>query len=357
MTDDIKLTRAGALARVLLDRPKALNALTLPMIETLAPALTAWAADEGVAAVLVEGAGERAFCAGGDVRAVWEKGRAGGPRGDDDLTVVFFREEYRLNRQIHRFPKPYVAFLDGITMGGGVGLSVHGSHRIVTERTMFAMPETGIGLFPDVGGTWFLTRAPGRLGEYLALTGARLKGRDVIDSGIGTHFVPSGRLEDLTRTLSETRWQAGHERGQVTAAIEDAAGDPGPSEIGPHRAVIDRCFGEESVEAILDALARDGSDFARETRDGLLKKSPTSLKVVFAQLRRGAGLAIEDALRMEFRIVQRCMDGHDFFEGIRAVLVEKDHAPKWNPDRLDAVAAADVEGYFAPLGARELTFP
>ncbi|WP_374448339.1 enoyl-CoA hydratase/isomerase family protein [Stella sp.] len=348
MTADIQIATADGVGSVVLDRPKALNALTLPMIRGMAPALAAWAADPAVRAVIVRGAGDRAFCAGGDVRAIWEAGRNGRDAAPDHPTRAFFREEYRLNRQIHRFPKPYVALLDGITMGGGVGLSVHGSHRIVTEKTLFAMPETAIGLFPDVGATWFLTRCPDRIGTWLALTGARLKGADVLAADPAAHFVPSDRLPALEAAI-----RAGAPVDEAVAAVR---ADPGPGTLGPHRDTIRRCFAHATVEDILDALARDGSDFARETRDGLLHRSPTSLRVVLEQMKRGQGLSIEDALVLEYRLVQGCMDGHDFFEGIRAVLVDKDHAPKWRPARLDEVGPDIVERHFAVPAEGDLDF-
>ncbi|BBK37118.1 enoyl-CoA hydratase [Allostella sp. ATCC 35155] len=348
MTADIAITTADGVGTAVLDRPKALNALTLPMIRELAPALDVWAADPQVRAVIVKGAGDRAFCAGGDVRAIWEAGRNGRDASADHPTRAFFREEYRLNRQIHRFPKPYVALLDGITMGGGVGLSVHGSHRIVTEKTMFAMPETAIGLFPDVGATWFLTRCPDRVGTWLALTGARLKGADVLVADPAAHFVPSERLPELEAAIRS---------GQpVDDAVAAMRADPGPGTLGPHRDTIRRCFAHGTVEEILDALARDGGEFARETRDGLMHRSPTSLRVVLEQMKRGQGLSIEDALVLEYRLVQGCMDGHDFFEGIRAVLVDKDHAPKWQPSRLEDVGPDIVERHFRTPPEGDLDF-
>ena len=226
---EIRFERAGRLAVVTLDRPRALNALTLGMIRQLDPALASWAHDHTVEAVVVRGAGEKAFCAGGDVRAVYEAGR----RGTDVLTYEFFFEEYRLNRRIHRFPKPYLSLIDGIAMGGGLGLSVHGRYRVVTERTTMAMPETAIGLFPDVGGSWFLDRAPGRLGTYLALTGARIKAADAIHCGLATHFVASTDIPALLDTLAHT---------SPEAALHRYAGDPGPAPLAALQPRIDRAF-------------------------------------------------------------------------------------------------------------------
>lgn len=352
MQDEILIDVQGAVARIELNRPRALNALNLAMIEAIDPWLDRWAADPSIKAVVIAGAGEKAFCAGGDVRAVWEAGKRG-----DNMTERFFRAEYRLNRKIHVFPKPFIALIDGVTMGGGAGLSVHGSHRVATERTLFAMPETAIGLFPDVGATWFLNRCPGELGLYLALTGARLKAADVLGTGLATHYVPSSKLDTVEALLASADWSAGTAHAVVDHILDGIAQDPGPAELALHARVIDRCFGQPSVEAVLQALDADGSDFARETAAVLRKRSPTSMKVAFAQLRRGVSLNFDDVMKMEFRISQACMAGHDFYEGVRAVLVDKDHAPIWAPARLEEVTPDLVERHFAPLGPRELALP
>jgi len=341
---DIRFAVEGGIAFVTLTRPKALNALTLSMIQVLSPQLAAWADDPAIRCVVIEGEGERAFCAGGDVRAVYDSVKT----APSDMHRVFFFEEYRLNRLIHRFPKPYVALLDGITMGGGLGLSRHGSHRIATERTMAAMPETGIGLFPDVGATWFLPRCPGKIGTYLALTGARLKAADTLFAGFATHYAPSEALDGFKKALIGG--------AEVDAAAKAIATDPGPAPLASVQTVIDRCFAGKTVEAILTALEADGSDWALETAKTLRGKSPTSLKVTLEQLRRGAGLSIEEALILEFRMTQAFMAGHEFFEGIRAVLVDKDHAPKWRPATLAEVTASDVAAYFERPEAGDLNF-
>jgi enoyl-CoA hydratase len=355
MTDEILLERRGALGLATLNRPKALNALTLPMIRALDPQLAAWASDPEVAAVVIRGAGERAFCAGGDVKACWDDGRAmKRGEGDGRLTQEFFREEYRLNRRIHVFPKPYVALLDGITMGGGVGLSIHGSHRVATERTLFAMPETGIGLFPDVGGSWFLPRCPGQVGTYLALTGARLHAADALHAGIATHHVPSGDLDALVESLASADLSAGREA--VDAILARHASDAGPASLAEHRAAIDRCFYFDAIEEIFAALENEGTDWAKATLKVLSQMSPTSLKVALRQIRRGAALDFDDAMKMEYRLSQACMRGHDFYEGIRAVLVDKDRSPKWSPATVGEVSEDLVESHFAPLGPRELSF-
>lgn len=360
MSDEIRFTVEGGLATIELTRPKALNALTLGMIRAMHPALEAWEDDDAVKAVLIKGEGEKAFCAGGDVRAVYRSivDDMGG-KGPSELSRTFFLEEYRLNHTIHAYSKPYVALLDGVTMGGGVGLSVHGSHRIATERMMFAMPETAIGLFPDVGGGWFLPRLPGEVGTYLALTGARLDAAGAVALGIATHFVPSMRLEGLEAALATTIASAGDGRAAINDVLDRFAENPGEDPLAGHRDLIDRCFAAASIEDILEALDREaaeGSGFAGETAATLRHKCPTSLKISLEQLRRGRSMSsLADVLAMEYRLSQHCMAGTEFFEGIRAVLVDKDHAPKWRPDSIEGVSAALVEAHFAPVPGREFS--
>src|SRR5262249_46722407 len=250
--EDILFGHEGGLATVLLNRPHALNAFTLEMYRRFDPMLRAWAGDPGVSAVLIRGAGERAFCAGGDVRAIYEAGR--GISGDRSLTSVFFREEYELIRRIHRYPKPYVAIVDGITMGGGAGVSVNGAFRVATERTMLAMPETGIGLFPDVGATRFLNLCPGHIGRYLGLTGARAGPADALYCGFATHFVPLERLGQLVDALAQIEWCAGEERAQVETNLAAFHTDPDATPLAARREAIDRCFAGDTVEAILASL-------------------------------------------------------------------------------------------------------
>lgn len=344
--EDIFFERRGGLGLVRLNRPQALNALTVEMTRRLDGTLKDWAADPNVTMVAIRGVGGRAFCAGGDVRAL----HAAGPGSPD--TERFYREEYALNRRIFRFPKPYVALIDGIVMGGGVGVSAHGSHRVASERTLFAMPETGIGLFPDVGATWLLSRCPGESGIYLGLTGARIHAADLIELGLAEAMVPHGRLDGLEAALAEVGGAT-----ELDAAIAGLAADPGAPALRAHRAAIDGCFAEPTVEAILAALDAEGTAWARSTAVTLREKSPTSLKVTLRQLRRGRELPdFEAAMRLEFRLVRRFMAGGDFFEGVRAAVIEKDRQPRWRPDRLDAVDEATVDAYFAPL-ERELEFP
>jgi enoyl-CoA hydratase len=360
-TDDILFGRRGHIGTVLLHRPQALNAFTLGMYRELDPMLRAWANDPEIDAVVIEGAGDRAFCAGGDVRAVYEAGK--GISGDRDFTAKFFAEEYRIIRFIHRYPKPYIAIVDGITMGGGAGVSVNGAYRVATEKTMFAMPETSIGLFPDVGATRFLNLCPGHIGRYLGLTGVRLGAADALYCGLATHFVPRERTPDLATALAGTAWETGKQRAQVVALLGEFAADPGPPPLAARRAVIDRCFAGETVETILDALdlamnrAETGdADWAAETRALLLTKSPTSLRITLRQLMLGRGFDLEAALRLEYRMTQHVMAAHDFYEGVRAVLVDKDQNPRWQPGSLAEIDEAATDAYFAPLGPGELTF-
>src|SRR5438552_8664457 len=354
--EDILFGCEGGVAAVTLNRPQALNAFTLNMYRRFDPILRAWAEDSSVKAVLIRGAGERAFCAGGDVRAIYEAGR--GLSGDRSLTSVFFREEYELIRHIHRYPIPYVALIDGITMGGGAGVSVNGAYRVATERTMLAMPETGIGLFPDVGATRFLNLCPGQIGRYLGLTGARVDAADSLYCGFATHFVPRERLPALITALAHMDDRG----GRVEQILAGFASDSGPAPIAGRQAAIDRCFTGATVEAILDALEREAAgggpdaQWAAETRAGLLTKSPTSLKITLRQLIVGRDFSIENTLALEYRLTQHVMAGHDFYEGVRAVLVDKDQQPRWDPASLSEVDDAMVEAYFAPLGEAELGF-
>jgi enoyl-CoA hydratase len=355
-TDEILLERRGGLGLVTLNRPKALNTLSLAMYRVMDPQLVAWGGDPAVHAIAVRGAGDRAFCAGGDVRAIYDA-RAH-PRGSaGDYKADFFREEYRLIERVHRFPKPYIALIDGIAMGGGMGVSVNGSHRVATERSLCAMPEVHIGLFPDVGATRYLNLCPGKIGLYLALTGARIKAADMLYCGFATHYVRHERIADLTNALSGIEWRAGEERARVDAVLERYRESPGAPPLARLRAEIDRCFAGESVETILGALAKDGSDWARETRATIERASPISLKITFHQMKLGkAGMDIEAALALEYRMTQHVMAAHDFYEGIRAVLVDKDQKPRWRPASLAEIGEAEVARYFESIGERELVF-
>jgi enoyl-CoA hydratase len=351
----------GPVGVITMTRPKALNALTLEMIEEMAPKLEAWERDPDIKAVAIRGEGEKAFCAGGDVRAVWEAGRAAKADGSFErgkrglLTGDFFRAEYALNRQIERFSKPYIALINGITMGGGVGLSVHGHFRIAGERTMVAMPETAIGLFPDVGGSWFLPRLPGKLGVFIALTGERLKAADALYAGVATHFVPDERYEKILPALADADW-SGDPEDVVDGVLHPLTDSPEPSALAEQRDAIDRCFNSEHAEAIFEALANASSDFLAERLERLHKFSPTSIKIALKQLAEGARLTFDECMIMEYRMSQACMDGHDFYEGIRAVLIDRDHEAKWDPAALSGVDEARVEDHFRPLGENDLAF-
>jgi enoyl-CoA hydratase len=358
--EEILLGREGGVATLTINRPKALNALTLDNYRRFAPVLRAWAVDPSVHAVVVRGAGERAFCAGGDVRAVYEAGR--GISGDPDLPAIFFREEYELIRCIHRFTKPYIAVIDGITMGGGAGISVNGAYRVATERTLFAMPETAIGLFPDVGATRFLNRCPGHIGCYLGLTGARLGAADTLYCGFATHFVPRDQVAELVKALGRAVWKTERKSDGVDAVLTRLIKDLGLAPLAALRPAIDRCFAGGSVEVILAALAAEAAGggahagWAAETRAGLLTKSPTSLKITLRQLMIGRDYDLEAALALEYRLTQHVMAAHDFYEGVRAMLIDKDQAPRWRPATLAEVGDGAVDAYFAPIADRELGF-
>ena len=350
-SDDILFERRGAAGIVTLNRPQALNAVTHAMVRALRARLDAWADDAAVTRVVIQAAGERAFSAGGDIRELYDLGQAG--RYDEALQ--FWRDEYRLNAAIKNYRKPYVALIDGIVMGGGVGVSVHGSHRVAGDRFQFAMPEVGIGFFPDVGATWFLPRMPGELGTYCALTGERFGIADGCGAGLATHRIPSTRfgalLDALTGTVSVDA---------VLAAFAEPAVE-GP--IVARRAAIDRLFAGDRVEGIIAALEREAAsggtdaEWAGKTAATIRTKSPLSLKLALAQVRRGKTWDFETCMRNEFRLVSRVIQDHDFYEGVRAVIVDKDNKPRWRPSTLAAVSAAEVERHFAPLAGGDLGLP
>ncbi len=334
--------RTGTLGRIRLNRPKALNSLTLNMVRDIEQALDAFETDPEVAAVLLIGEGERGLCAGGDIRMIYDGGKAGSQE-----PVDFWREEYRMNARLCRFQKPFVAFMDGIVMGGGVGVSVYGSHRIVTERTRFAMPETGIGFFPDVGASWFLTRRPGELGTYAALTGDQLAAGDVIAFGLADSYILSHRLPALAERLSRLPPSASH--ADVSATVAAFAEPPPPAPIADQRLLIDRLFAFDTMEEILEALAQDGSGFAEKTRDVLRTKSPLSLKVTLRLLRLGRPQrSLEMCLEREFAATAAVLRSHDFYEGVRAAVIDKDRNPQWRPARLGDVTSRDVATFFEP---------
>ncbi len=334
----IKSEKRGGLGLLTLDRPAALNALTHGMINALAAQLSLWAVDDAIKCVAIRGAGDRAFCAGGDIRSVQQSVVAGTDEGPRLL-----HDEYRLNALIAAYPKPYIALLHGITMGGGAGVSVHGHARLGDASLNFAMPETAIGFIPDVGSSYFLSRCPGETGLYLALTGSPIGLVDARDAGLVTHAV---NREDFDAVLD------GLANGDVAEAIKPYVRKVQPGSLAPHLSRIETIFSAGSVEAILERLDRDGSAFARETAQVIRARSPTSVKIVFRQLREAAHLDLRQCLSMEYRLVTRILRGHDFREGVRAALVDKDRNPKWQPASLAAVG--DIAGFFAPLGDAEL---
>jgi len=348
---DILFERRGAAGVVTLNRPKALNAVTHAMVLALRSQLDQWADDPAVTRVVISAAGERAFSAGGDIRALYDLGKA----GRHNEALQFWRDEYPLNVAIKNYRKPYVALIDGIAMGGGVGVSVHGSHRVAGDRFFFAMPEVGIGFFPDVGATWFLPRMPGELGTYYALTGERSGVGDAVASGIATHRIPSARFAALLDGLTGTV--------PVDAILAAFAEPPGEGPLKQQRAVIDRLFVGDMVENILAAVEDEASsgsadaEWAAKISAIMRAKSPLSLKLALAQVRRGKTWDFETCMRMEFRIVSRVIHGHDFYEGVRAVIVDKDNKPRWRPATLPDVGEAEVERHFAPLGSSELVLP
>lgn len=339
---DVLLHVAGRAGRITLDRPKALNALTHAMVLDIAEALTEWEHDPAVETVVITGAGERGLCAGGDIRAIHDDARD----GDGSASAAFWRDEYRLNARIARYPKPYVAVMDGIVMGGGVGVSAHGSVRIATERSRIAMPETGIGFVPDVGGTYLLALAPGELGTHLALTGRQIGAADALLCGLADHCVPSDRIERLIDDLAERPVRdalAGH----VRTAPE--------GELARRRAWIDACYAADTVEEIVRRLLAHGDPAAKEAARTLLSRSPTALKVTLAALRGARRLgSLERVLDQEYRVSCAALSAADLVEGIRAQVIDKDRAPRWSPATLAEVTDAEVARFFAPLGEREL---
>jgi enoyl-CoA hydratase/carnithine racemase len=326
--------REGEAGTLLMNRPRALNALDLAMIRAFQAALDAWTGDAAVRLVVLEGAGGRAFCAGGDVRRIRDLAIA----GDEAAVEAFFAEEYAVNRGIATFGKPWVSLIDGVCMGGGIGLSVHNGPRVVTESALLAMPETAIALFPDVGTSYVLPRLPGAVGTWLALTGARLRGADAVHAGLADHFVPKERLAALRAALVES--------GDA-AVVAGFAAVPPEASFAAHRPAIDRCFAADSLPAILAALAAEGTAWAAEQAAILRRMSPTSLAVSLDLIRRGAGATLDDCLAMELALTRVVVHRHpDFREGVRSVLVDKDGAPTWSPATIEALDPAAIRAMF-----------
>jgi enoyl-CoA hydratase len=345
MTSDpeILFERRGTAGVVTLNRPQALNAVTHGMVRSLWHWLETWGRDPAVTRVVITASGQRAFSAGGDVRILHDLGRA----GRQEEALPFWRDEYRLNALIKSYPKPYVALIDGIVMGGGVGVSIHGSHRVGGDRFVFAMPEVGIGFFPDVGATFVLQRMPGEIGTFCALTGDRLGIADAVMTGIATHHVPSRHFGDVREALCGS--------DAVDAVLAGFAAAPGQAPILARRAAIDRLFAGDRVEAILARLDHEArkvspdGEWAKTMAAVINAKSPTSLKIALAQMRRGKTWSFAQCMQAEFRIVSRIVYSHDFYEGVRAVIIDKDNRPRWRPAALAEVDDAEIERYFAPV--------
>jgi enoyl-CoA hydratase len=340
--DEILLRRDGRLGHIILNRPKAMNALTHGMVKAMTAALMEWENDDSVSTILLTGAGERGLCAGGDIVAIYRDALDGGHE-----TARFWADEYKLNALIARYPKPYVAVMDGVVLGGGVGVSAHASVRIVTERSILGLPETGIGFVPDVGGTFLLSRAPGELGTHVALTAGTITGPDAIALGLADYYVTSDKLPALAQAVSH---------GEAHTTIQAfAANRFPPSALAEERAWIDECYAFDDVQAILDALQHASAPAARDASKRIRAKSPTALQVTLESLRRAHRLSLlEEALDQEYRVSLRCLAGRDFPEGIRAQVIDKDRNPRWSPPSLTEVSTEAIEAYFADLGPAEL---
>jgi len=347
---DLIAQREGSAGVIRLNRPKAINAVTLEMFRDIGKALDRFEADPDVAVILLEGAGERGLCAGGDIRALYENSKVRG-----DLGKILWREEYILNARIAKFPKPYVAFMDGIVMGGGVGLSAHGRHRVVTERTKLAMPEVGLGFFPDVGGTFLLSRSPGEIGTYFGLTGQTMNGPDAIHARFADAVVPSGRLAALREALS--RVSPATTSGEIKTLIEEFATGETSGPVAAMESTINAWFAHDRMQDIVAALQRDGSELAHSTLKTLHEKSPRGMVVTLKLLRLArAACSLEQCLVREYRAALEVFASADFREGVRAAVIDKDRNPRWSPPDIDGVTPAMVAPYFAEIGSDELVF-
>ncbi len=335
-SDEVLTGVEGSVGLITLNRPKAINSLNQQMVDALTAILTGWADDDAVRAVVLSGAGERGLCAGGDVVSIYHSARKDGVEARR-----FWRDEYLLNAQIAEFPKPYVALMDGIVMGGGVGVSAHANTRVVTDTSKIAMPEVGIGFIPDVGGVYLLSRAPGGLGLHAALTGAPFSGADAIAMGFADHYVPHGDVEALRRAVVTDG---------VDAALDKYAVEPPPSELAAQRKWIDECFAGDTVEDIVAALRGHDAGPANDAANLIATRSPIALSVALEAVRRAAKLeTLKDVLVQDYRVSSASLRSHDLVEGIRAQLIDKDRNPKWSPAQLPAVTASDVEAYFTPV--------
>ncbi len=345
---DVIVRALRALRHVTLNRPKALNALTLDMAVTVTALLRSWAEDPAVGAILLDGAGERGLCAGGDIRALYDAAKSG-----SRLPEQFWATEYHLNVMIARYPKPVIAIMDSVVMGGGVGLSAHATHRVVTERSMVAMPEVGIGFFPDVGSSFPLARSPGHAGTHLVLTGSRIGAADAIYCGLADIHIAAARLAELPAALADCCHAA-----DVRARLHEMSTPPVPGHLPAARGWIDRCYAANTVEDVVRQLRGCDVEDARTALQAIEKASPTSLKVALRNIRSALSFKrAEESFQQDYRIALACIAGHDFIEGIRATIVDKDRKPVWRPNRLEDVTPDIVDRHFRPVGALELKFP
>lgn len=343
MSNEVIFNEKNQIGFITLNRPQALHALTPQMILAIYKKLLFWLTQSHIKAIVIEGAGEKAFCAGGDLRLIYQA------RHDDKKYIHdFFVTEYKLNHLIYHYPKPYIALLDGITMGGGVGVSIYGSHRIATERFIFAMPETTIGLFPDVGASFFLPRCPGQAGIYLGLTGVSIKAADAFHLKLINHYVPSAKIPELIDKLINTHF-SDNPGDDITNLLQNFNTDPGFAKLEKHRPHIDLCFGHQLVEKIIDELNKHNTPWCQETLAILNSKSPISLKVTLKALRHGALIDFDQCLKTDYCLMTHFVTNHDFYEGIRAVIIDKDKRPKWQPAKLSDLSLEEVEKYFVPL--------
>jgi enoyl-CoA hydratase/carnithine racemase len=349
MTEFVQTKVSNRTGFVTLDRPKSLNSLSLAMVRALMGALLVWRDDAGVDAVVIRSSSEKAFCAGGDIRFFYEVGCAG-IRGGSAQLEDFFTEEYALNHLIHHYPKPYIALMDGVVMGGGMGVAQAGPEcrlRIVTGRTKMAMPEVNIGLFPDVGGSYFLSRAPGQLGNYLALTGLTISAADALYVGLADCFIPEADMAALAALIDAT--PGAQLRAAITAFAAPFQAQAGDSLLAQQRAAIDRHFGAGSVPAIVDSLASDANPFVQQALQAMVTRSPLMMAVTHELLKRGVGLGVADCLRMERTMVRHNFEHGEVLDGVRAMVIDKDHAPHWNPAALPDVTRTMVERFFQPV--------
>ena len=342
-TEEVFFEKKGSLGLITLNRPEALNALTLNMVRLIHPKLKIWEEDNEIKTVAVTAVGDKAFCAGGDIRALYDWGKS-----NDKKATGFYYEEYQLNQLIKSYTKPYISFVNGIVMGGGVGISVHGSYRVAGENYSFAMPETGIGLFPDVGGSFFLSRLKNNVGMYLALTGSRIKSSDAIELGIAEYFIQSENFDEIFKQLSE-----GITPDEVLSSFNS---DKINSDLKNDFEKINELFSGNSLEDIFGRMESDNSEFSQKNLSLLRSKSPTSLKITFRQIRNGSDLNFEDCMKMEFRMVSKVMDDHDFYEGVRALIIDKDNTPSWKPETVEKISDEGIDEFFKYLEDNELKF-